>query len=193
LKEIPVSSSGVNPMDNDPFNPYAAPENMDHAITAPGESELASLSERFSGAFLDGLLMLPVVFGVVFGYTFFAFQQGWISETEAMVDEIVVSLISLVVGMAWYLILNGYLLAKRGQTIGKLAAGTRIVDFNTGELVPLIPLLLKRNVVIQILGAVPFVGGFVSLADVLMIFRSNRRCLHDDIAGTKVIKVRKIV
>ena len=188
-----MSSSGKDPMGSDPFNPYAAPENIDYAIAAPGELELASLSERFSGAFLDGLLMLPVVFGVIFGYTFFGVQQGWISETESMVDEIVVSLISLVVGEAWYLILNGYLLAKRGQTIGKLAAGTRIVDFNSGELVPLIPLLLKRNVVIQILGAVPFVGGFVSFADILMIFRSSRRCLHDDIAGTKVIKVKMIV
>ena len=178
-------------MGTDPFNPYAAPENMDHAIAAPGELELASLSERFSGAFLDGLLMLPVVLGVVFGYTFFAAQQGGISNTESVVEQLVLSLISLVVGLAWYLILNGYLLAKRGQTIGKLAAGTRIVDFNTGELVPLIPLLLKRNLVIQMLSAVPFVGGFVSLADVLMIFRSSRRCLHDEIAGTKVIKARK--
>ena len=178
-------------MGGDPFNPYAAPENMDHAIAAPGELELASLSERFSGAFLDGLLMLPVVLGVAFGYTYFAVQQAGISDTESVVEELVVSLISLVVGVAWYLILNGYLLAKRGQTIGKLAAGTRIVDFHTGELVPLIPLLLKRNLVIQMLSAVPLVGNFVGLADVLMIFRSSRRCLHDEIAGTKVIKVRK--
>lgn len=187
-----MSNSANDPMDNDPFNPYAAPENMDHAIAAPGESELATLSERFTGAFLDGLLMLPVVFGVIFGYTFFSVQQGGSPPTESRMD-IVLSLISLIVGVAWYLILNGYLLAKRGQTIGKLAAGTRIVDFNSGELVPLVPLLLKRNVAIQILGAVPFIGAFVSLADVLMIFRSSRRCLHDDIAGTKVIKVRKTV
>ncbi|MEJ7590299.1 MAG: RDD family protein [Planctomycetaceae bacterium] len=188
-----MRGSENNPMGSDPFNPYAAPENIDYAIAAPGESELATLSERFSGASLDGLLMLPVVFGVVFGYTFFSVEQGGIPASMSRGAEIVGTLIGLVVGLAWYLILNGYLLAKRGQTIGKLAAGTRIVDFNTGELVPLIPLLLKRNLVIQILGAVPFVGGFVSLADVLMIFRSSRRCLHDDIAGTKVIKVRKIV
>ncbi len=188
-----MSSFGNNPPGNDPFNPYAAPENMDHAIAAPGESDLATLSERFTGAFLDGLLMLPVVFGVVFGYASFQVQQGNFAYSESMGKELVVSIISLVVFLAWYLILNGYLLAKRGQTIGKLAAGTRIVDFNTGELVPLVPLLLKRNLAIQILGAVPFVGGFVRLADVLMIFRASRRCLHDDIAGTKVIKVRKIV
>ena len=34
------------------------------------------------------------------------------------------------------------------------------------------------------------VGMWAGLADVLfIIFRSNRRCLHDEIAGTKVVPV----
>ena len=34
---------------------------------------------------------------------------------------------------------------------------------------------------------VPFVGGLVSLVDALLIFRDDRRCLHDEIADTIVV------
>lgn len=102
--------------------------------------------------------------------------------------ELAGGLIGAILGTAWYLILNGYLLATRGQSIGKIAAGTKIVDAETGELVPLVPLVLKRWVSIQILTLIPVVGNFVAIADSVMIFRENRRCLHDDFAGTKVIK-----
>lgn len=185
-----MSSSSNNPFSKDPFNPYAAPETMDYSSAAPSEMELATLSERFTGAFLDGLLVVPVVFGVVFAYGYASAQQGN-AAVVSIGDQLLLSVISVVVFFAWFLILNGYLLANRGQTIGKLAAGTRIVDVNTGELLPLVPLVLKRNLLIQLLGAIPIAGGFINLIGILMIFRSSRRCLHDELAGTKVIKVKK--
>jgi hypothetical protein len=36
---------------------------------------------------------------------------------------------------------------------------------------------------------IPFIGNFVNLADALFIFGEEHRCLHDHIAGTKVISV----
>ena len=71
------------------------------------------------------------------------------------------------------------------------SATSRIVDVNTGELLPLVPLVLKRNLLVQLIGAIPIAGGFINLVGILMIFRSSRRCLHDELAGTKVIKVKK--
>jgi hypothetical protein len=68
-----------------------------------------------------------------------------------------------------------------------MAVGTQIVDAQTGALVPLLPLFLKRNVSMQVLAMIPIVGNFIALIDALMIFRASRKCLHDDIAGTKVI------
>ena len=47
--------------------------------------------------------------------------------------------------------------------------------------------VLKRNVSMQVLAMIPIVGNFIALIDALMIFRASRKCLHDDIAGTKVI------
>lgn len=57
-------------------------------------------------------------------------------------------------------------------------------------LVPLVPLFSKRFLFVQFLCSLPLAGVLFGMADSLMIFRENRRCVHDDFAGTKVIVVR---
>jgi len=52
----------------------------------------------------------------------------------------------------------------------------------------IIPLFLREWVIAGI-GFIPGIGTIVSLVDVLMIFGQDQRCLHDRIAGTKVIAV----
>jgi hypothetical protein len=39
-----------------------------------------------------------------------------------------------------------------------------------------------------LLPLVPFLGGLVALVDVLFIFGPSKRCLHDLVAGTKVVE-----
>jgi uncharacterized RDD family membrane protein YckC len=46
------------------------------------------------------------------------------------------------------------------------------------------PNVLMRVILNGILGFIPF----YSLVDVLFIFRDDRRCIHDLIAGTKVVE-----
>ncbi|MFO1000046.1 MAG: RDD family protein [Planctomycetaceae bacterium] len=177
-----MSTSNHNPF-NDPFNPYAAPQVSGYATENSGEGPaLATRGQRFAGAFIDGLLMLPLVFGMLFFVRTAAVPGGAQPEVPLLV-----TLAFVPVSMAWFLILNGYLLATKGQTIGKLATGTQIVDAQTGQLVPLVPLYLKRNFSLQLLALIPLVGNFIALIDALMIFRASRKCLHDEIAGTKVI------
>ena len=40
---------------------------------------------------------------------------------------------------------------------------------------------------LAIVGCIPFVGGLVGLIDPLLIFRESSRCLHDEIADTRVV------
>jgi uncharacterized RDD family membrane protein YckC len=42
----------------------------------------------------------------------------------------------------------------------------------------------------QGVGVLPFVGPLLSIVNVLLIFRDDRRCGHDLIAGTRVVKLR---
>ena len=90
-------------------------------------------------------------------------------------------------GVALYVALNVWLLATRGQTVGKYFAGTRIVSNETGLPAELHRLLLLRMAPFAVLCAVPRVGVPLYLATVLPVFRSDRRCLHDWAAGTKVV------
>lgn len=75
------------------------------------------------------------------------------------------------------------LLSTRGQTIGKKVLGIRIVRLD-GSDAGFVHAVLLRVVVMRILNAFT---GITWLIDPLLIFREDRRCLHDMIADTTVI------
>jgi uncharacterized RDD family membrane protein YckC len=75
------------------------------------------------------------------------------------------------------------LLTKEGQTVGKKAMGIRIVKMNTGLNGGFVPNVLRRLITGVLLLVVPM----YVLVDILFIFRSDRRCIHDLIAGTQVV------
>ena len=77
-----------------------------------------------------------------------------------------------------------YLLATSGQTIGKKLLMIRIVS-ESGSLPGFLRAVVLRNWVRALLSLIPFFG----LIDVLFIFSDSRKCLHDYIAGTKVVGV----
>ena len=47
------------------------------------------------------------------------------------------------------------------------------------------------NWVPKVMGAVPYLGMIFHLVDSLFIFREDRRCLHDRIAGTRVVRQQR--
>ena len=81
-----------------------------------------------------------------------------------------------------------WMLVTRGQTIGKRALGVRIVRFEDEVNPGFVKVFLLRAVVPAFIGAVPYLGVLFTLTDICFIFREDRRCLHDLIAGTKVVK-----
>ncbi len=167
----------------DPHNPYAAPETIDAVVRESG-AELAGRWQRLFGAVIDGLTMMPGWFGasvMIYG------TLGGLNSVNPGVLLILAAFLGVVGDIAWYLLLSGYLLATRGQSIGKIATGTRIVDSNTEELIPLVPLVLKRRFLPMLVFELPLVGTLFWLLNAVFIFRDNRQCLHDGFAGTKVI------
>jgi uncharacterized RDD family membrane protein YckC len=91
-------------------------------------------------------------------------------------------------GVLILLVVQIYLLVTRGQTLGKMLLGIKIVNFEDEENPGFVKVVLLRLFVNGLIGAVPFVGLAYSFADVLCIFREDRRCIHDLLAGTKVVK-----
>jgi uncharacterized RDD family membrane protein YckC len=76
------------------------------------------------------------------------------------------------------------LLTMDGQTIGKRFLDIRIVDVVTGQNAGFGTNVVMRAWVDSLLNVIPF----YSLADVLFIFRDDRRTIHDLLAGTHVVE-----
>ena len=169
------------------FNPYSPPTTEAKPYTSSQELQLASRMDRFAGAFIDGFisLVINIPLGIVLGIVLALIG---LDPEESIAGNVVLWLASVVIGLGSFLLVNGYLLASRGQTVGKMVVGTQIVS-DEGQLVPIVPLILKRYAWIWILSIVPLVGGLIGLVNVLLIFRSNKKSLHDDVAGTKLINL----
>jgi uncharacterized RDD family membrane protein YckC len=93
---------------------------------------------------------------------------------------------------ALFALVNAWFLNRNGQTIGKMLLGIRIATLDGG--VPeLWRILALRYAPISIVATIPTLGLGLLLptVDVLFIFRGDRRCLHDMIAGTKVLRVSR--
>ena len=95
--------------------------------------------------------------------------------------------VQLLIGFGVYLLLNGWLLATRGQTLGKMALKLRIVRPD-GAQAGFVRLFLVRYLLNNLLCLIPLLGLLYALADCLSIFRESRRCLHDSNADTIGVK-----
>ena len=90
----------------------------------------------------------------------------------------------LIVGLLALAAYQIYLLSAFGQTIGKRAMKVKIVTHDREINGGFVTNVLLRTVLNSIIAFVPF----YALVDILFIFRNDQRCIHDLIAGTKVIK-----
>lgn len=102
---------------------------------------------------------------------------------------------------ALYAFFNASLLAGSGQTVGKWVLNVRIVDQHTHQVVPVwnslvlryllwnaSPALLFPLLALLGLSEVALLAAGILWLDVLCIFGSRRRCLHDLVAGTIVVR-----
>ena len=92
-------------------------------------------------------------------------------------------------GLVWLalFVCQCYLLAQRGQTIGKIVMGLRIVRFEDGTNPGFVKAVLMRTFLWALITAIPVVGPLIGLVGILFIFRDDQRCLHDHLAGTRVV------
>jgi uncharacterized RDD family membrane protein YckC len=162
-------------------NPYAPPQaEVRDVLQVREDGNLASRKLRLLGVLVDGVANAVVLGPLLF---FSGLLQAMMTGD---VSPRVVGLVSLG-GVAVFLALNGYLLATAGQTIGKRLVGTRIVNVSDDRIPKFLTLVGGRYGVTWLVSVIPVVGNLYGIADALFVFRGDRRCLHDLIAGTKVI------
>ncbi len=135
--------------------------------------DLATRGSRLGASLLDGLIFgIGVGLLAVFMIPLLPRSIAWIVLAAAALTLV-----------AWNLIL----LHRHGQSLGKRLVGVRIVR-RDGSRASLGRIVGLRIIPVAILRYVPIIGPILGLTDALLIFRDSRRCLHDDIADTAVVK-----
>lgn len=169
-------------------NPYAAPSARVQEIIEDGTQEPAERATRLGAYFLDAaIIAIPaIVFAIV--VPMFARQGGAEASAKLPPDGVLIALgITFSLYVLGVIILDCIWLHRYGQTVGKRMLKIRIVRTN-GERCGLLRVIFARVLPVGLLGAIPLVGWLFQLGDPLLIFREDRRCLHDLIADTMVVK-----
>lgn len=164
------------------FNPYQAPSS-DVAVSIDPQDRLAGRGQRLAAAIVDGILSLVLVVPLMIYLGSFDYVET--GEEPPFMLTLTATVFAFVIFAAVH-----YVFLKRyGQTIGKWMLNIHIADMD-GNKADVPTILFKRYLPVSAVGLIPLVGQFLPLVDVLFIFRKDRRCLHDQIAGTQVLRDR---
>ncbi|GGY26155.1 RDD family protein [Rhodanobacter panaciterrae] len=169
-------------------NPYAAPAAVVDDVAAWDaydlENRKAGRGKRLGAALLDGLVNLIWLLPIIWGVTMALDVRRGLKPAAPMVGVVLLGLI-LLIGI---FVVNCIMIHRSGQTIGKRALDIAIVRTD-GNRVGLGRYIFLRVVPITLIGMIPVVGKLCTLADVLLIFGKERRCVHDLLADTIVVDV----
>ena len=149
----------------------------------PLSGHLASRWRRLGAVMIDALLSIAVLWLV----GRYPPLNVW-ANANPDIWALHFNWLSVAIGLVVFLVLQSYLLATRGQTIGKALLKIRIVrtDGQRASALRIIGLRYSWGLVFNLW---PPASMVYSLIDTLMIFRRSRRCLHDAIADTTVVNV----
>ena len=170
----------------DPPAPKAAPAVPPKVAPAPPPPvaqeppfplPLAGVGRRLLARFLF-LLGLAVVGGVGFGVLVFVPPSV---KRDPLILWAIVAAFPVI-----YLLVNAAMLARTGQDVGKRYAGVRVVNADGGKATEM-SALIKRDALTLVIGLTG-VGLLYWLVDFFTLFGKGGRCLHDRIAGTRVVR-----
>lgn len=135
--------------------------------------EWATRGQRLLARIIDTVILLAVVFGTRYLIVPLVPESGFFV---------------LFGGLFLVVMIQVAMLTTRGQHVGKWVLGLVIVRAD-GSQAGFVHGFLLRDGVTMLIGLIPLVGGPYKLANDLFIFSADQRCLHDRIAGTRVIKL----
>jgi uncharacterized RDD family membrane protein YckC len=173
-------------------NNYAPPQSVVADISSVDVPfEKATRLSRLGAVIVDGL-----IFTIPFIPSYSVALRSMVT-TRSLARNYLVFWTAMAGSGPWFYIaslINLVLLAvtivlvyRNAQTIGKKLLGIKVARTD-GSRASLARIFWLRNVVNTVITMVPFVGPLYSLVDICMIFGEQRRCCHDYIADTIVIR-----
>lgn len=155
------------------------------------EKEMTVLLEEYTNGEIDAQVYLDKYSNLTYQYQ----KENW-----------VLSLVSVSLSLIYYVVFAWY---NNGQTIAKKLMNIKVVDNKTGNKPSFIQMFLRNMVIYSLLSGIVmlvllFVSGkifvytyigfaiiellFVILTVMFVLYRKDKRGLHDMMSGTKVIK-----
>jgi uncharacterized RDD family membrane protein YckC len=155
---------------------------------------LATIGQRILGTVIDNVLTL-VSMSPLFSHLNLAAmseQSGSMDGMAALMGNVPdMSLIVTLLLLLGIATAQTVLIIRKGQSIGKLILGTRIVDEQSGLRPNAMNTFVLRSFVVGLLYNLPVIGMFILLADFIMMLTSDQRIsLHDKLAKTRVVEAR---
>lgn len=149
-----------------------------------GPIELASIGRRFVALFIDGILLAIPVWIVMLMFIFPVMFKA--ASTGAKAPPAMPLWFNFF-GFAYlpiYIIYEGLMLGARGQTVGKIAMNIKVVTPSGGDISKgqAWGRAVMRNVFISFLALINYLPAF---------FTQNKTCVHDLVAGTRVVRVNQ--
>jgi len=154
-------------------NPYAAPKAA-LADAASTEPELATLWQRFAGNFVDGIVMT------------IGWAPGALLAPRYLGEESPLVPVAIAVPVLAVLALQFWMVTRHRASVGKRVMKARMVRPDGSE-AAVWRIVLLRALPVAVLSAIPLANLLV-LVDVLFIFGKSRRCVHDYLGDTIVVK-----
>ena len=155
------------------------------------EKEMTVLLEEYTNGEIDAQVYLDKYSNLTYQYQ----KENW-----------VLSLVSVSLSLIYYVVFSWY---NKGQTIAKKLMNIKVVDNKTGNKPSFIQMFLRNMVIYSLLSGIvmlvllfvsskifvyTYIGFaiiellFVILTVMFVLYRKDKRGLHDMMSGTKVIK-----
>jgi uncharacterized RDD family membrane protein YckC len=173
-----------------PANNYAPPKS--EVADVPDDDIKASRGSRLGASIIDSLIIfVPMIPAYVHAIPLIAQAGPAVQRSTFAVWGAIASTGGwFYLGLLWavcILAINSMLAYQNGQSIAKKWLGIKDVRTD-GSRVSFARIFWLRNVLNTCLSFIPLVGGFYGLIDALFIFGSAKRCVHDYIADTIVVR-----
>lgn len=163
-------------------NIYSTPES-DLEIDNPDDCILASRWSRVWASLIDGLTIIPIIIPLMY------FTGGFDGIADGIQSSLSYTLVMALISTVIFVVIHGRGIVRDGQTWGKKSQNIKIVTIE-GEH-PNIHTLAKRYGFYWLIPNIPVIGQFINMINILFIFSKSKRCLHDHVGGTKVVKANK--
>lgn len=146
----------------------------------PGALDIASTGRRFAGLFIDNMMTTIASYALMI--PMFLLMVAASSPGRGQDPPVALVLLMYPILFAIPVVYEGLMLQRRGQTLGKMALGTKVVtpdglDIKAGQAWGRAALKL-------------ILGSCIGIDYLPAFFTRERTCLHDLIARTRVVRVR---